>query len=454
MLYRILALFSVLILAENSTAQNFNFSPYTTQGIGEFSLIPMPNNGGLGAGGVALADSNIYNPSNPASLAFLARQQPLLDISLSSRISNYSLGDMKSFRALTNISNLSLAIPVGKRIGFSFGLSPFANKGYELQSNTLQNGDSVFYSYLGKGSINSVNSNIAFKVLNLAKYQTSLGVNVAYLFGNTEQERRVIYGSNSSAGGADIKTTQVSSMYFKAALLHKMIVGKKETSSITFGATFAPEQSLSASRDYGLFYSNTIINRNSYDTLEFISGTKGTITLPQQWNVGLAYAFKSLSKDPLKVNDYLTTLFVDFGQSNWSNYDQKFTTSDSIRFINTQTFSVGLQFQPSITLSTKVAKSKWYNSLSYRAGFQSMSLPYQEFDVSNAYQVKQTSVTLGIGVPLRLQKTNSMLNFSLQAGNRNSGLSGGLSERFLIMNFGIHVAPANYDKWFKKYKLD
>jgi hypothetical protein len=113
--------------------------------------------------------------------------------------------------------------------------------------------------------------------------------------------------------------------------------------------------------------------------------------------------------------------------------------------------SVGFEYIPVVQNAVSTSGFKGFASqIRYRIGGYNAALPY----TFNNRQVIENAVSLGFGIPLSGNKTNSSVNLSMLLGKRGTGTASDISERFYSINIGIVLSPSSYERWFKKYKLD
>jgi hypothetical protein len=63
-------------------------------------------------------------------------------------------------------------------------------------------------------------------------------------------------------------------------------------------------------------------------------------------------------------------------------------------------------------------------------------------------------VSLGVGLPIAIQRSSSSINFGFTAGQRGNGDVQSVNERYIGFNFGVTVSPGINDRWFRKFKID
>jgi hypothetical protein len=109
-----------------------------------------------------------------------------------------------------------------------------------------------------------------------------------------------------------------------------------------------------------------------------------------------------------------------------------------------------LSYSPETRLFENVATLKLLEKLNYRLGYFQRELPFSV--EGTAYLDRGT--TFGIGIPILAQMSLSSLNLAFVLGEKGTGLDSGLRERYIGFKFGMVFSPSNFEKWFRKRKLD
>jgi hypothetical protein len=441
-----------LLIAGIATAQNYSSSPFSSQGIGEDGPLNDGQFSALGNAKSAVIDSIVVNTYNPASYAFLSKGQPLFAMGLSSKISHYSLNNSTARGTIVGLSQIALVIPLNKRLGIAGGLQPFARKGYSLGTNASLSTDSVYYSYIGSGSVSKVFTGLSYKLIATKRQDFAIGANLGYLFGAVSNERRAVLKSNAPAGAVDITTFRMHSLTYNFGGAYRLKLDKKGNKQITLAGTFTPEQTYAANLDYGLFYGSNAGSQTTFDTLvPLVQDRSGTVTYPQSYSVGVNYTFRPNHEKLQLKNPFQLAFFLDYNATNWKNYSTTFTEVTAPNFTNSTTLSVGFEYIPVVQNAVSMTGFKGFASqIRYRIGGYNAALPY----TFNNRQVIENAVSFGFGIPLSSNKTNSSVNLSMLLGKRGTGTASDISERFYSINIGIVLAPSSYERWFKKYKLD
>ena len=456
-------LFSCFFLSI-SWGQSFSENPYSALGIGESDALIEARFGGVGSANASVYDSVTINTFNPASYAFLSKGMPLFGVSFASNISEYTQNKISGNGRIVGITNFSLIIPVKNRFGIAFGLKPYTRKGYTFKNYSLFEGDSVEYSYLGSGSTQNAFVGFSHIPIKNKKNELAFGFNAGYIFGKIQTERRSKFIGTTLEGAADINeinlgtfNVNVGALYSRNFCLprNQAVNDKSElvlNHRFTVGVTYEPELALAAKKTYGLYFSNTDIdNLNTYDTISFEEDIKGEITMPQKLSFGLSYTYRPLASNRTGKTIYALTFHGNYTSVTSSSYQEKFNdviTNQNV-YIDAKTVNFGIEFLPKAKNDVKSLKFDYVKRIQYRVGFTNQNFSY----TYNSNQYKQSSITMGLGLPLGNVNSNTRINLSAQYGSRTAG-SGSFEQKIWSFGVGIVVAPALYDSWFRKYKLD
>nr|WP_294859043.1 hypothetical protein [uncultured Fluviicola sp.] len=431
-------------------AQTTSSSPYSTTGIGEEGALPEAQFGGMGNISSIHFDSTLINTYNPSSYSLLSYGQPLFSVGIASKFSTYSNSAGSFTGKTTGISNITMAIPMGNRFGIALGLKPFSRKGYNLSQRSYAYDDSTTFTYKGYGSTNLLFVGLAYSIIKTEKSYLSIGVNLGYLFGSVTNQRSSVFDANSPAGGVDLTTYRLKSLYYSFGANYHRFLDIDKRKQLFVSAVYTPQISINSYLDYSLFYAADVNNQLSYtDTVSYVDNNKGKIVFPSKQTFGAGYAF---TPDTKKTNGmkYQLGIFAEVTLMQWKNYAEQFDSHATSYFSNTYVSKVGLQYIPSTDITKKSKGIKYFSKVKYRIGGQYGLLP----NSINGRQLKTAMFTAGLGFPFLAQKTNSSLNVSFNYGANSTGNAADLKERFYSINFGIIIAPSSYEKWFKKYKLD
>lgn len=433
-------------------AQTTSSSPYSTTGIGEEGSLPEAQYGGLGNISSLCFDSTLINTYNPSSYSLMSFGQPLFSVGVSSKFSTYSTNAGSFQGKTTGISNITMAIPIGKYFGIALGLKPYTRKGYDLSQRSYAFDDSTTFNYKGFGSTNLLFVGLAYSIIKNDRSYLSVGFNLGYLFGSVTNQRSSVFDANSPEGGVDQTTYRLKSLHYSFGASYQRFLDIDKRKQLFLSAVYTPKISINSFRDYGMYYAQDVTNELAFtDTITYVDNSKGKIVFPSKQTFGAGYTFTP----DTKVSDrqkFQIGVFAEVDLMQWKAYAEKFdahTTTTEI-FSNTFTSRLGVQYIPNIDPTKKSKGIKYFSKMKYRIGGQYGLLP----NTMNGRQLKTASATIGFGFPFLSQKTNSSLNVSFQYGSTGTGNAADLKEKFYSIQFGIIVAPSSYEKWFKKYKLD
>lgn len=451
MLKQLFLLVFSTILCYTSWTQTTSSSPYSTSGIGEEGALPEAQFGGIGNISSVVFDSTLINTYNPASYSLLSFGQPLFSVGVASKFSDYS-NNLGSFKGkTTGISNITMAIPIGKRFGIGLGLKPFTRKGYNLSQRSYAYDDSTTFNYQGYGSTNLLFVGLAYSIIKSEKSTLSIGANIGYLFGSVTNQRSSVFDANSPAGGVDLSTYRLRSLHYSFGANYQRFLDFDKRQQLFVSAVYTPQISINSYLDYGLYYATDVNNQLSYtDTVSYIDNNKGKIVFPSKQTIGAGYTFSpNIAKYPEKMKCQIG-IFAEVTMMQWKTYSENFGTHSNNDFSNTFVSKLGVQFIPSVDITKKSKGAQYFSKIKYRIGGQYGYLP----NTINGRQLKTAAVTAGFGFPFLSQKSNSSINISFQYGGNGTGNAADLKERFYSINFGIIIAPSSYERWFRKYKLD
>lgn len=448
-----LSLLICLCFAVTVHAQQYTTSPFSTQGLGESGGLDDPQFGGIGHCRTAAGDSISVNLYNPSSYPMLVKGLPLFAIGMSGRFSEYSSNDGTANGRIIGLNQISMVLPLGNRFGMAVGLQPFSRKGYNIEDKeVLDTQDTMRYTYIGSGTTQQVTGGLGYKVIDLKRSKFYVGANYSYIFGSVTNERRSELTEDAPVGGVDQKTYRVHGAQYSIGLTYNQMLDTMDRQHLAISAVLTPQQKLGAHRDYFLFFSKDVSDPNVYDTLAYTVDDKGTIVYPASMSFGFNYSIRPKRDADYKLKTiWQLNILGDYTSTMWSTYKTDFNTEhESQSLANSNRFSLGLQFTPNYESNIKSIGTSYLNRVRYRAGAYYGQLP----NIENGQQLTEMGVTLGFGLPIALQKTNSSFNFSFQYGQRGNDQPDGLQERYFGVSLGVILAPSRSDMWFRKFKVD
>lgn len=428
----------------SSLGQSTNNSPYSYYGLGEIGGLDHASFGAMGNTYISSFDSTVLNFYNPSSYNTLAKGVPLLAFGVSSRLSNFSQGNVSEFSNVTALHHFALAFPVHKHLGLAFGIKPFTRKGYQFSTKEPLGTDSIEYVYRGKGGANEVFIGISADILHLNKFRWATGMNAGYVFGNSTNIRSASVVGESN-GGYEERKIQVNSFHYTLGTYLDYDVSK--THHIRLAGTFEPVQYLKTDYDNTVFYAaNVDGNPLNFDTLSTNLGS-GNFVLAPKIGIGLNYTINfGAESTQNKRKSQLATHF-NYSTSDWSKYKNPYYTNGSL--LNTSSINFGIQYTPE-TDSKNAQNSKFFELLRYRAGIYNYTLPFEV----QGEQLNDFGTTFGIGLPVTIGNAVSSIDMGLSYGSRGVQNETVIKESYYGINVGITISPDKADRWFRKRKLN
>ena len=396
-------------------AQLGTSSPYSRFGLGDLQGNAFPVYNALGGGVTALSSSNSVNPSNPASYTSFRANSFLFSTGGLHKTTQIESSTDKHVANNSAFSHLTIAFPISRKLGASFGMLPFSNIGYTLNArDTLVSADMI---YTGDGGLSKIYFGGAYEPFK----GFSVGMNASYLFGGLNRRKKLDYDDESFFDSRSNSSINLKGYYYELGLMYKKeLANDKE---LSFGLTANNNSTLRTKR-------TNIVETISGD-YEIVKDTAsnivewGEVTLPRYISTGLTY------RDGEKW-----LLVADYSMQNWADYT---LLGESDDLSNSMLLSGGLQYTPEFNSVTK-----YYKRMQYRFGAAYSNTPLTWNDT----QLKEMSVSFGFGIPVR--KSRTKYDVSLTLGQRGTTDNSLIKEQFV--KFGLSVS---YDGiWFVKRKYD
>ena len=424
-------------------AQGLGNSPYSALGLGESYNQANAANFGMGSVGVSNASPFYLNLQNPALLArrgrFTAFEVGLIG-QYKPQISQIRAGTTQSQRDFgANLNYVALAFPVSPRWAMSISLRPYSYVDYKTRSygRVLQNNTNTIYEaeyiYSGRGALNKASYATGYR-FGKAIY---VGADVSFLFGNltNNSDARVLINdvSGSATNPQDIVVSRTNRVNYGDLIVKLGAAWRPKLNdnwTLNLGATIDPGTNINAT-ETDVYQQVTISGDGSSgsslsdeDTLR--NNVSTSARLPQQAHFGIS----------IERNNKLT-VGVDVGLQRWSQYrtvsGQPGNLSDAI------TVAAGLEYTP------KATSTKYWDLVSYRAGFQYMQTAYSV----DGNRVKDMNGSLGMSLPIGSYFVN-YVNLAVQGGQRGVLTGSQIRERYVRFTVGFSLN----DWWFRKSVLD
>jgi hypothetical protein len=422
--------FLLFLLPSLVWSQTSTSSPYSRFGLGELYYPGSAISSGMGGVAYGLQNDTLVPfylvTANPSSLG--STRHTTFEVGLTNSTNFFETTKGKSYANRVSLTQMVLGIPMSRKNvwGMALGIQPFSSVGYNIgSSQEVDSVGTVRYNYQGSGGISELFMAHGFAIKNL-----NIGFSVGYLFGSIQHTYRDSFPSNGLYFNTRmVTTTHVNDFYFKTGAQYKFVLGKWNASlGITAGLPTVLNTKNSSIAELLKFNSLIEISR---DTALFIEDEKGEMDLPLMLGGGFV----------LKNDKWL--FGADYTMQDWTNDDFPglFGKSDKI--------SAGVQFTPKRKADIT---DPYFKKMSYRFGG---SFGHSYLQLNQATPLQEMMVSFGTTFPLRSNKvpgglTQSMVNLSLQLGQRGTIENNLVKENFVRVNLVI-----SFDhKWFNIRKYD
>ncbi len=467
-------------------AQPQSTSPYSRFGFGDLEFGSSAALWSQSGAFTAVFDTNVVNPGNPASYAFLAKHRPILDVGVSAKFNQFETSGDVDYGRTSGLRNIMMGIPISKRLGGSFGLMPYSSQGYTIKEDYILDDDTpLSYLYTGDGGINRLYGGLALKVVDKLvndsikvkttrtipvdkrtsfvdsievitvkrpvtyRHQLSFGGNASFLFGTLSKSRRVEYDNITYLNTLVNSSVRVADVMFNFGLSY--IGDVSPNTRISFGSTYSLGNDMKSTRDF--FSASYIVDGFGLDvmrdTIEMTSDISGSIRLPKTFSYGLGIETLTGKMNSSDLSYGRLRISLQGSQTQWSDYREIFegdTINDNLN--NSATYGLGLEFQPQVN---RIGDKTGYLSLvSYRLGFTTT----QSFLSLNDTRIDNYGMRFGLGLPLLNTASTSSLNIGFELGKRGTIDNNLIKESYFGLFIGISLSPSNYNLWFRKRKYD
>ncbi len=423
-----------ITLFTSSYAQQKAASPYSFYGIGDLSFKGTVENKAMG--GLSMYTDSIHiNLQNPASYSNLQ----LTTYTVAGSYNSLKLKSESSSEAAETISfdYLSVAFPVGEKLGVGFGLMPYTTVGYQLETIDDSGAQTILDRYNGEGGLNRVHLSLGYAITK----EFSVGMTMNYDFGKLQNENlRII--EDVELATKEINRSDLSGIDFNLALNYKKQVTDKLTlySSILYNpqANITSENSRTIGTVTFDAQGNEIFEEEEQVDLQALNLAKTKLILPASTTIGVGLAAEKK-----------WFLGAEYKIQKISKFDNPFLNIDNIQYEDASRFAIGGFFIPKYDSFTN-----YWNRVTYRAGMQFEKTGMRINDTS----INNFGISFGVGLPLGnyVPTTNSLsfaglfsnLNIGFDFGQRGTTDAGLIKENYVNLNISLSLN----DKWFVKRK--
>jgi len=413
-----LLFFLALSAVAGASAQNVT-TPYSMYGYGILGDRATSMQRQMGYVGYAMNSGRQVNVMNPASYAAIDSLTFLFDIGADVSMLWQKEGDVKEHSVGGGLDYITMQFPICKFMGGSIGMLPYSSVGYafgkDIAHGALQN--------QGSGGINQAYLGIAGKYAGF-----SLGVNVAYSFGNIIND----YYANPATSGQSLVEHVMQVRDWDIVIGAQYTARLSKTERLSLGATFTPKKSL---------HGNTWVTTQE-TTLESVADTVASMKIggnyetPMSVGAGISYSHERTSR-------WMVEADITFQQWSKVKYSELRDASDpekvvfqGMNFNNRTKYAVGGEFVPKV-------RGNYFQRMAYRLG------AYYNNDYLNIQgnKLKEYGVTAGFGFNTPEGKT--MINLGLEWKRRKATPEKLITENYFNITLGINVN----ELWFWQRRI-
>ena len=407
-------------------AQTVTVSPYSAYGLGE--QLFDNNTEQAGMGGISTDPTNPFgqsaNFSNPAANQNL--RMTTFNASGSGRNNSFKSSTGSDNSSSFNVSNISLAFPVGEKGSFGLGFQPFSGLGYEILSSSTKGDLKQNVNMKGEGGINSLH---AFYGRKLGK-GFSVGLRVNYLFGELKRNEILALDGASLAVDYSDKSNYRGAQFTLGSMYTKK-VGK--SNNLNLGATYTLGTNLRT--DVTDLTTTYAFVGSKVDTINISRIDNGKTKIPQTFALGASYS-----------KDNTWSLAIEAKYNTWSDFKKPIegentSMTSNVDYKNNVRLGVGGYWIPDYN-----SYKSYFNRVIYRAGAYYQSAQYSIYGTD----ITSYGATLGFGLPIGKQNDASMMNVSFEYGQKGKATSNLIKENY----FGVKLGFDINDIWFRKRVID
>ena len=414
-------LFAFLLNVSFVQAQNNTKNPYSMYGVGE--LRPQTNaaNAGMGNIGIGLKSKAFLNATNPASYSGMDSLNVLFEIGVDGKFSSFESLNRKANNWTANFSYLAMGMRISPKFAFGFGVNPFSNVGYEINTTGEISGTNFEYplDIDGSGNLNRV-----YIALSYSPFKNfSIGAKPSFLFGSIEQTQLHRLSAipptewEHITGYPFSNISNVTKDYFHNFIFEfgaQYTIDLKKV-DFTLGAIYNPGMYLVSERVDNTYDSNGNVFENERKVND-------DFQIPEEYGIGIAFATKNFVGG------------VDVGTQKWSNYKYDL---QRVKLKDNPYLRIGLEYTPSFNLHDPALK--YYEKINYRVGFQ-YSESYMKF-----YNMEQDEYCISLGLGLPLRHKNSRIDVGFEFGRTGSTAGRLIQEDYFRLRLGFSLR----DFWFQ-----
>ncbi|MBD5191209.1 MAG: hypothetical protein HDS93_05055 [Bacteroidales bacterium] len=411
-------LISIMTVGIEAVSAQVN-TPYSMYGYGLIGDRATSMQRQMGSVGYAMNSGRQINVMNPASYASIDSLTFLFDMGADLSFIWSKEGDTKNKNIGGGLDYVTMQFPLCKFMGASIGLLPYSSVGYafgnEISHGAMEN--------QGTGGINEAYFGLSGKYAGF-----SLGANIAYAFGNIQND---VYSRPATSGESlfeHVMEIRDWSLLIGAQYTKKL----SRYDRMTLGLTYSPKKSL---------------HGNTWVTQQETQSTTVPDTVGQMKLGGNFYTPNCFGAGVSFVHERISRLMVefDFTFQEWSKAkyapivdldDPSKIVFAGMNFNNRTRFALGAEYVPDM-------RGSYGKRIAYRLGGYYSS----DYLSIRSNSVREYGVTAGVGLHTPGDKT--LINIGLEWKHRDSHPVSLVSENYLNITVGINFNEV----WFWQRKI-
>ena len=466
------AMFPFAVSAQTSSINAF--SPYTMYGIGEQNTPGTLQMRSMGGAGVAMRSVSTVNLLNPAAYSAAPQKTFLFNFGLEGQ--NYynaqtvgGVGKRTAYNTF-NFHDIAFQMPVAKRLGLGFSLTPYSSVGYRTkyyheydpEDPIYANVGNIQYNYQGEGDVTEVKVGLGWEPFK----NFSVGIAAQYYWGDIDRTfvmtPTAITGEGTFTSTVGQDNYSISSIKGQVGVQWNAILNAKRI--LTFGATYDFGGDLNPEVTKKLYIGDL------YNTVVKGDTTHLKLVLPRQlavgayyqtgrWAVGVDYVFQNWGGRNSGYEISKWTMGVDYVYQDWGGRNRQIESTGvsgpdrsafAVAYTDTHTIKAGVEYTPN-RYDVRNFLKRW----SYRAGFR-----YGAYNQTfNGDKLAQYAVTAGIGIPVR-RGAFSAIDIGVEYGRRGYNIAdrlGLVRQQYFKFAIGFTLFAGqmeNGEYWFMRSKFD
>jgi len=386
-------------------------SAYSIFGIGDIRYFPNSRSAGMGYTAIGIPTANYINSISPATWSRINRVR----LEGSFLFEGYSASDgvNSSYRADGDFNGALLAIPISSEHGIVFagGFVPYSSTNYLHSTTGTRQGVDFTLEQKGTGGLNRALAGLSYSPAT----DLSLGASLDVLFGSIERSTTLRPASSALAGGTTNErlTTRGATATF-GALYTGFGSWSEPLKPLALGVTVSAGSGLGTERQFTYQF---------LDDLDTSDLTKGTMTVPFSYGIGIAYQ---------AGERYL--IAADYYAQQWR--DTKINGIHPVEIRNSFRLGLGGEHSPS-----RDGSASWLERITYRLGFSYHSTYYEVL----GQPINEWLITSGLAIPL---SGETRLNVALEYGGRGLNTNGLIKDRIIRLALSLNIG----ELWFVRYE--